>query len=347
MVQKITEDNKYFYLYADCKPVKGYKNSAIYDLMQGEIHFFPSSYFELLISFRKFSIQQVKESLQKQDSENLNKFLKFLTDNDLGIFVEDIGLFPEIDTSWDHPSPLTNAIIDIGEKDYDINMVLKQLNDLRVANIQIRFYKLTSFKDLQKKLSGVRMTDIKSVEIISPWHPSLTPNNVDKLIDSNYRVTDVYLYNAPDNKVHVLKVAKLISRGRIIYSKAKINSCESCGLINKKSFCTPNMSNFNELMNYNGCLNRKISVDIHGNIKNCPSMKTSYGHVSTTPLVDVIKKSNFKKYWSIKKDDIEVCKDCEFRYVCTDCRVHIQDENNLFSKPAKCKYDPYTAEWKM
>lgn len=347
MVQKITTDNKYFYLYADCKPVKGFKNSAIYDLMKGEIHFFPSSYYELLTSFRKYTVQRLEESLRQQDSENLKKFLKFLTDNDLGTFVDDITLFPEIDTSWDHPSPITNAVVDVGEKAYDINIVLQQLDELRVTNIQLRFYRLTSFKDLQKKLSGVKKTDIKSVEIISPWHSSLTPSNVDKLIDGNYRVTDVYLYSAPENKVHILKVAKLISRGRIIYSKEQINSCESCGLINKKSFCTPNMSNFNELMNFNGCLNRKISVDVNGYIKNCPSMKSSYGHVSSTSLANVLKESNFKKYWSIKKDDIEVCKDCEFRYVCTDCRVYIQDEKNLFSKPSKCNYDPYTTEWKI
>ena len=42
---------------------------------------------------------------------------------------------------------------------------------------------------------------------------------------------------------------------------------------------------------------------------------------------------------------IHVCKDCEFRYICTDCRAYIEDPNDILSKPLKCGYNPYTAEW--
>jgi hypothetical protein len=53
----------------------------------------------------------------------------------------------------------------------------------------------------------------------------------------------------------------------------------------------------------------------------------------------------FKDAWSINKDEILVCRDCEFRYICSDCRVFIEDPHNIYSKPAKCKYDPYSATW--
>ena len=48
---------------------------------------------------------------------------------------------------------------------------------------------------------------------------------------------------------------------------------------------------------------------------------------------------------NIKKDQISVCKDCEFRYVCTDCRAYTQNSGDQYSKPLKCNYDPYTATW--
>jgi len=48
---------------------------------------------------------------------------------------------------------------------------------------------------------------------------------------------------------------------------------------------------------------------------------------------------------SITKDQVAVCRDCEFRYVCTDCRAYTQDADDPYSKPAKCTYDPYTATW--
>ena len=54
---------------------------------------------------------------------------------------------------------------------------------------------------------------------------------------------------------------------------------------------------------------------------------------------------DFKKYWFINKDQIAVCKDCEFRYICTDCRAYIENPEDMYSKPLKCAYNPYTSEW--
>ena len=74
-------------------------------------------------------------------------------------------------------------------------------------------------------------------------------------------------------------------------------------------------------------------------------MTKSYGNIRDTTLREAIEKQGFKDVWYTHKDQIEVCKDCEFRHICTDCRAYIQDPNNIYSKPAKCSYDPYTATW--
>lgn len=88
---------------------------------------------------------------------------------------------------------------------------------------------------------------------------------------------------------------------------------------------------------------------IHWNIepppKNCPSMKESYGNIKDTTLIEALEKPGFKKYWNITKDQINVCKDCEFRYICTDCRAYLEDPDDIYSKPLKCGYNPYTCEW--
>ena len=51
-----------------------------------------------------------------------------------------------------------------------------------------------------------------------------------------------------------------------------------------------------------------------------------------------------------KDKEEKVCKDCEFRYICTDCRAytektHTNEEGLDTSKPLKCGYNPYTGEW--
>ncbi len=106
-----------------------------------------------------------------------------------------------------------------------------------------------------------------------------------------------------------------------------------------------NMELFTEAHHYNTCLNRKISIDAEGNIRNCPSMPQSFGNIKDTTLEEPLNHPDFKKYRNHKKDDIEVCRDCEFRYICTDCRAYLEDPHNEYSKPLKCGYDPYTGEW--
>ncbi len=74
-------------------------------------------------------------------------------------------------------------------------------------------------------------------------------------------------------------------------------------------------------------------------------MPESFGNIRDTTLMEAIEKPGFKKYWNITKDQIAVCKDCEFRYICTDCRAYKEDPDDDYSKPLKCGYDPYTGVW--
>ncbi len=39
------------------------------------------------------------------------------------------------------------------------------------------------------------------------------------------------------------------------------------------------------------------------------------------------------------------CDDCKFSYICTDCRAYLENPEDMYSKPLKCGYNPYTNEW--
>ena len=65
-------------------------------------------------------------------------------------------------------------------------------------------------------------------------------------------------------------------------------------------------------------------------------MSQSFGNIKDTTLEEALCHPDFKKYWNITKDQIEVCKDCEFRHICTDCRAYIEEPDNQYSKPLKC-----------
>ena len=74
-------------------------------------------------------------------------------------------------------------------------------------------------------------------------------------------------------------------------------------------------------------------------------MSQSFGNIKYTSLKQALEHKDFKKYWNITKDQIDICKACEFRYVCTDCRAYKENPLDDYSKPLKCGYDPYTNEW--
>ena len=96
---------------------------------------------------------------------------------------------------------------------------------------------------------------------------------------------------------------------------------------------------------HNSCLFKKLHIQLDGSLKNCPSMKESFGNIQDITLIEVLEEPSFKKYWNVHKDKINVCKDCEFRYICTDCRAYVKEPQDMFSQPLKCGYNPYSGEW--
>jgi SPASM domain peptide maturase of grasp-with-spasm system len=105
------------------------------------------------------------------------------------------------------------------------------------------------------------------------------------------------------------------------------------------------MELFMESKFHNSCLNRKVTIDKNGDVYNCWNIGKSFGNIETKSIFEILGLPGFKKHWQIKKDEIAVCKDCEFRNICTDCRAFLNDPSDIYSKPLKCGYDPYTNTW--
>ncbi|MCP4216900.1 MAG: hypothetical protein GY765_19775, partial [bacterium] len=91
---------------------------------------------------------------------------------------------------------------------------------------------------------------------------------------------------------------------------------------------------------FNACLGKKAAVDQQGNIKHCLWSDTSLGHVEKDVIKEMIFNTAFNSVWFLEKNRLNVCSDCEYRYVCKDCRI-IDGKLNTIDKPAFCTYDPY------
>jgi radical SAM protein with 4Fe4S-binding SPASM domain len=99
---------------------------------------------------------------------------------------------------------------------------------------------------------------------------------------------------------------------------------------------------------FNPCWGNSLSIDIDGSIKPCLWSKYVIGNIKNQTIAELIDMGAFDQYWEISKDEIEICKECEYRYSCNiDCRVMASKETGgLYSKNPRCKYNPTIGEWK-
>jgi SPASM domain peptide maturase of grasp-with-spasm system len=339
-------DNQYLYVFANCFPVKGFKRSLICDTARKELHFIPTSFFELFAAFNEYTIGDVKEMVEEEDLPEMEKFIEFLINKELAEPVDDISLFPPIEINWDNPSPITNAIIDIDGKIHDMDHILTQLMDLRCQNLQIRSYGKINFPQFRKALLHLAGKRFTSVQILMKYDENVSKEMIQELTIAIPSIETIMVHSSPKEKKYKDPGKKYVGSGTILHITQTITSCETCGIINQQSLFIPDdLEIFMEHKLFNGCLNRKISVDLNGEIKNCPSMSRSYGNISETTLKEVLSNNEFREWWGINKDQIEICRDCEFRYICSDCRVYVEKQGDKYSKPAKCRYNPYTAVW--
>ena len=101
----------------------------------------------------------------------------------------------------------------------------------------------------------------------------------------------------------------------------------------------------------NACLNGKITISDSGEVYPCIFARNkSIGNVLDADISTVVLGTETQAVWSATKDSVLVCKDCEYRYVCFDCRPLSQGvagaESDFFTMPyPRCTYNPYTGEW--
>lgn len=97
----------------------------------------------------------------------------------------------------------------------------------------------------------------------------------------------------------------------------------------------------------NGCWKGKIAVSSTGQVNPCIMQRNEDAENVREKSLRQILEGDIKRYWDLSLDHIEVCRDCEYRYACHDCRpVTVGSTGDLTAKSIHCSYDPYTGEWK-
>jgi SPASM domain peptide maturase of grasp-with-spasm system len=333
--------NSFFKLFSNCMICKGVNRSLILDIQRESYVIIPDTMQEVIeLLNNKTAIEDVYSLYGYENRLTLDEYIEFLIDEDFGFLTDtdEFDLFINLNKNFDKPSSITNCIIEVSHDLSLFNNIINELHKFNCESLQLVSYSQINIEHLDIILKLTNETNLRSVELILKYSSELLDfiNRVEK---EYFRVTELTIHSSKgkNKKINELNLS-------VNFIDYDVTSFINCGIIDSKYF-NINRDKVLESLNHNSCLHKKLSIDKDGNIKNCPSMAESFGNIKDTTLEEALNHPNFKKYWNITKDQIEVCKDCEFRHICTDCRAHIEDPHNQYSKPLKCGYNPYTNEW--
>ena len=320
---------KYFYLHPACLPVLGYSRAIIIDTQRNDFIISPKKIASLLKNGLPLLINEI-------DNETIEYF-KELVELEYGFFSEkELSIFP-VSSKQFFSNPIANAIIDMDKNSsYDWESFINFIDKNGCEAIKLRYYthlNLTIFENLMNRIND---SSIRFLEISVIYSENIE-HIIENAINHFFKIMKITIYNSP--KQYVKNINDVI----IISLEENLKNEKHCGFVSP-TFFSPNMQFINESKNVNNCLNKKISIDKEGNIKNCPASEKIVCNIDEIDNHDVLYIINSLPETKIIKDEIDVCKDCEFRYICSDCRV-FTEKNKIYSKPSKCSYDPYTCTW--
>jgi len=310
-------------------------------MQRGKYYTVPLTLVSFINEVSSTPLTSILSNLDHSEKAIAEEYMSFLIENELIFNCPNdlVENFPEISTDYHFPAYISNAVIETADvtRSY-LSIIFKQLAKLLCFNIVLV---------IKCNLDKTQLEEIlKMLDELEPYDVGLVLNsNLDldfPALKSKYNFLTSFTFHTTSIEPNSKYDSSLALN--IVYTDKDFTDHRHCGIVDA-SFFTLGLPHYTESQHHNTCLNRKVAVDAEGNIKNCPSMKESYGNIKDTTLEEAINKPGFKKYWNIKKDEITKCKDCEFRHICTDCRAYIDNPDDIYAAPLKCGYDPYTCEW--
>jgi len=322
----------YINIYSNCVLSKGYNRSIICDLQFSEYEYISNDLYDILEKSKYYSLEEIYNTIDTKNHKIVNEYIDFLVNkNYINISEKRILQTDNNNTNTNKKEVFTNAIIEIGENtDNDLfSKTIDFLSELGVWAVQIIIKKT---KNKKKYFNIINNSIFRHIEIITNKSTYLSINS---LFDNRIHKVSIYECSKYDN---IKSELYYITTTTDNLSEIK----HKCGRVDLCKFHA-NIYFYNDYLIGNTCLYGKICINELGEIKRCLFSEEIYGNVRDKE--NLIRDPLFFKMASIRKDEIDICKDCEHRIMCMDCRLHIKDKENKYSAPKYCNYNPYNSKW--
>lgn len=335
----------HFKLFASCIMIKGHKRGIIYDLIRSTFDFIPLGIFELFKEKR--TIGELLDSYNNSEREIIEEYLDFLLEKEYIFFCDsqDFENFKELDLIWDDPAQITNAIVDITKlNNTNIYDVFNYLSLLGCRNISVWDNSNRTFKELVALFDKLKGISFKNFELIKKKTKEFESMDKEFIARNNICFSRFVVHGSDKNIEERFPNYFVYKESTLELDINRKDNLKSEGQFHV------NLPLFMEAQGHNSYFNRKIYIDINGQIKNAPECEKSYGNINELKdlkeLKQIIFSGDFQKYWFVSKDICTVCKDCEFRYMCVDNRIPFKRKNEEWYYKNECNYNPYIGKWK-
>ena len=247
-------------------------------------------------------------------------------------------MFPKLDLKWDKPNILNTISIEATYQT-DFTYYIMLASKFGCKHLQIILLDIFDKTHIETLLIQFSTSHINTVEIIIEYNPNIDYTHLifEDLHQLQPRLENIILYKAPENKVLYRYNAnsKIVLISEPLQYKQTINA----------EYFTINITYFLESQKYNAFFNRRLFIDVNNLLYNSQNNTNSFGLLDINTIETVIKSSDFQNLWISKKDDTDVCRNCEFRYMCYDNRVPSQRKDLSWFHETECNYNPYIAKW--
>lgn len=315
----------YFYLYAHNIAVKGRARSVIYDLQHQRLVPIPTILHTILGDLKQQPWCSVQQKYAPHDPAVFDKYLAFLQEKDLGLFVSSLAPFPPLALAWHSPYPVQNAVVSYTFGQYALPDVLAQLEALHCRHLELH---LTthgqSWADIAAVLRPLASTGFQSVTVLLTYAPAVADEQQLRLLYEQHP-----------------KIQCLVVHGAPAYRRSSSHPDSIVWVPQDLRQARPGnryvvtVEYFTEALRFNPYYNRKICVDELGTIKNCLLHTAGFGNVATTRLAAALASPEFQELWHAAPDQTADIRESELRYAlfCAD-DLRRDTATGLFSRTA-------------
>lgn len=335
------KNNKYVKVFEDCRVVDGIFKSVICDFTRKKYYPISKQQSDFFSQIDKKSVSEVERDINR--SNEYKFFFDFLLEQEMIFYCtkQELDYFPQIENQWYSSSTISNLLLFRSEKSTD-NFIkqLPILDKLGLKHVQLFIEGKVNFNQLKFWIESISRISVKSIEIF------ISHENASPLLEEASGLSPTQIVTVTVTDSNEFKILKRNNEQlfNILFIR---NAFEEVFGHNPPdpSYFNVDIRQYMEARYFNTYFNEKLIIDSNDNI----IANVNDGIIENLENIDIetlVTSKDFKRPAQINKDHIEVCKDCEYRYVCNDSRTP-KRVNGKWEYEQECYYNPYSGEWNL